>query len=242
MVKKSDTDYDTEWKDISVDLSNYYTKEESAIQVEFLKSQNIPVANQGKTKYFSLPDRADDYSYNSQVVSAWSMYGFWSFATAKTDTIIDEIQVPLFSLGVLSGDLRVKIFIGGILAADLTKPNAQLGVTTVVGYRAEIVLPKRLVVKSGQQIAFGWEMSNSDKIQLVQKTIAVDANYPFGLNQAINGISTDGSVISATVPPATPDSGTWFLPIYCRSYKIYDTSNPNGYAIVTGKQIGRAHV
>ena len=194
----------------------------------YLKTQNIPSADQGKSKYFSIPDRADDFVYSPQYASVWSKFGFWSFATAKADTVIDEILVPLYSLGQLTGDLRLKVFIAGVLAADLTKPNAQLGVTTLTGYRAEFVLPKRLAIKSGQQIVFGWEMSNSDLIQLIHKTIEVDANYPFGLNQAISGI-TDGSVISATVPPATPTSGLWFLPIYCRSYKIYDTSNPNGF-------------
>lgn len=209
-------------KKLDIDISD--------IQVDFLKTQNILPEDQGIVKYFSLPDRADDFSYYCQIVPEWSKYGFWSFAVAKFNTIVDEIQVPLFSIAPLTGDLIVKIFVDGKLVANLIKPNNELGNTTIVGYRAEIVLPHRLVIKSGQQIVFGWEMSNSEKIQLVHKTIAVDANYPFGLNKMIYN-AEDGSIISATVPPSAPSSGDWFLPIYCMSYKIYDKSNPNEYAI-----------
>ena len=136
----------------------------------------------------------------------------------------------MFSLSVLTGNLILKVFIDNKLVLDLIKLNADLGDTTVPGYRAVFRLSKRISILEGQKIVFGWEMSEGEQIQLVHKTIAVDVSYPFGLNQALTGIA-DGSVISATIPPVEPSSGEWFIPVYCKSYKIYDTSNPNGYVI-----------
>lgn len=152
-------------------------------------------------------------NYTHQTSGAWSKTGFWSFMTAINDYYADEIGIHLYSLAALTGNLRVKIFINDVLDTDLTVLNADLVDSTIQQQIQTIPLNKRIAIKQGDVVAIGWEMSNSQTIQLVHNSLPVDNTKNFGLNQNIDN-SADGSIISATVPPAVPASGDWYLPVH----------------------------
>lgn len=191
--------------------------------IERLKYHDIAPSDRGIKKVVELSDiRA---TIEKQTSGTWSKFGYWSWATAKSDYVIDEIGLHVYSLTALTGDLHAKIFIDGVLMAYISKANADLGTPTVNTNIVYLDLGKRISIKTGQVICIGWEMSGSEKLQMVYCTVAVDASFPFGGNLAKYDAS-DGSIIAATTPPATPSAGSWYFPFYLRSYKIYDISNP----------------
>lgn len=203
-------------------------------QVERLKYQNIEPENRGIIKIKELYDIRIAPLAQAELV--WSQFGFWSFAVAKKQMLVDEIGIHIYSLAALTGDLRVKLFVDGLLYADLTKLNADLGATTVLGNIEMIDIGKRLLIEQGQQIVVGWEMSNADKIQLVACNIAANPAYEFGLNQSLAWLD-DGSIISATEPPTAPASESLYLPFYLNSYKVYDRAPRIDLSLLPPKKI-----
>ena len=161
-------------------------------------------------------------NYTHQDAGVWSKFGFWSYMTAKSDYYADKIGVHLYSLATLTGNLRVKIFVNNVLYSDLTVLNANLVNTTIQNQIQYIELGKRIAFKNGDVVAIGWEMSNTQQIQLVHNSLAVDSTKNFGLNQNIDN-AADGSIISATTPPAVPSSGDWYLPVHFFAKSVKDT-------------------
>lgn len=195
---------------------------EQLLQIERLKYNNVPAENRIVTKIEELNETASRGSVAYQASSYWSKNGFWTFAVSKKDRIADEIGVQLFTIEPLTSNLRVKLFVNSVLKSDLTVLNANL-VDATTGQIQRIDLGQRIVIKTGDVIAVGYEMSGNEVLQLTNCNAVIDASFDQGLNQTYTDIAK-GSIISATVPPVIPASGDWYFPIYFWSYSIDSAS------------------
>tara|TARA_R110002124_G_scaffold287204_1_gene471194 strand:- start:87 stop:3086 length:3000 start_codon:yes stop_codon:yes gene_type:complete len=200
--------------------------------IESVKYNTVPVDNRDiiekeQLSLFPTPSHFGGTAFQS--------FGFWSKAVCVSDKIIDKIKIPLYSLTAITGDLRVKIFVNSDLKIDLTVPNADIGDITVTQYRQAIDLGKRLIAKTGDSISVGWELTTSEKFQLVYNALGgFDPSNDFGNTETIL-VSSDNGVIDATeVPSNFSTSNFWVIPFNLESYQVFDNSNPQKYIKLEG--------
>ncbi len=192
--------------------------------VNSLKYNGIPEADRTIYEVDQL-NVFDAYSHD--VGTYWQRQGFWSKAVAVSDKIVDKIEIPIFSLAPLIGDLRVKIFVNAVLLFDLTVDNVDIGDTTQTYYSQPIDLGKRIAISKDDVIAVGWEMSVSEKLQLLYRTLPIDPSVDFG-SREYQLVSTNGGVFNATAPPSSY-AVEWTIPFRMTNYKVYDSRNPEQY-------------
>jgi len=195
--------------------------------VNSLKYNSIPEAYRNIYENPQLPNNGQSFDTSTY----WQRNGFWNELTLVSDKIIDKITIPLYSLSPLTGDLRVKIFVNGVLFLDLTVDNADLIDSTIKGQFQPIILDKRYIMNEGDVVAVGWEMSVNEPLQLVYGSI-VDPSGDFGLNKYVL-VSSNGGVFNATEPPSSYSEG-WAFPINFVSLQVYDSRNPEKYIKLAG--------
>ena len=218
-----------------------YTEHYGTIQLQDLNANSLAPTNL-KIDYQAIADKflaykgseynSFDYpllygsktytSYTRSTSASWVKPSWFLFAKLVSDRAFNKLGLFLSPNAATTADLVVKLWRNSELILSTTILNADLPVFPIsVGFNnpdtneIKVNLGGVYGFKKDDVLCLGVEFTNGDNPNLCpywDSVGVVDSSLDFGLKQTVQG--TDGQVIGATLPPATPSSGTIRAPFH----------------------------